>query len=285
MVNEAMRQVWAETAPSWVEHEQVFDRVGSAAADAILAVAGIGPGDSVLDVGCGTGALLAAAIDAGASATGVDISAAMTEAAAARVPAADVLFADAQTEDLASLSTAPFDRVVSRHGVMFFDDPVGAFANIRRACSDGARLAFVCWRTLAENPTFTLGAPVLMARMPELPPMPPPGAPGPMSLAEPERVRGVLGDSGWADVTVEPLDYEFVYGAEGDDGVDERVTMLLGTPMGQAMASTLEPALGPDGWAALLDELRAEVRKHVVDGHVRHPAACWLVTASSGSRA
>ena len=44
-----------------------------------------------------------------------------------------------------------FDAAFSRFGVMFFADPVAAFANVRRALRPGGRLAFVCWRRLAEN--------------------------------------------------------------------------------------------------------------------------------------
>ncbi|MDF0528950.1 class I SAM-dependent methyltransferase [Tsukamurella sp. 8F] len=281
MVNEEMRTTWTGGACAWVEHQQMFDRVYSPVTAAILAVADLGPRRRVLDIGCGTGTLLEAAGAVGAVATGVDISPAMTEAASHRVPTASVLLADAQDTDLSGAPGAPFDRVVSRFGVMFFEDATAAFANIRRACEDGARLTFACWRAVAENPTFTLGTTVLTTHLAAPPAPPRADAPGPMAFADPAYVRRLLEAAGWAEIDVVPLDFECIYGADDDDGVEDRMDLILGTTTGRAAAAELVPRLGPDAWAGLLEDVRAELRLNIVDGHVRHPGACWLVTAQA----
>ena len=124
-----MRGSWATGAEGWVRNERIFDAAFAPFTAAVLGAADLGSARRVLDVGCGTGTLLDAAVAAGAGAVGVDISSAMVEAARRRVPTATVVAADAQTADLlAAAPGAPFDRVVSRFGVMFFAEPEAAYS-------------------------------------------------------------------------------------------------------------------------------------------------------------
>ena len=281
MANEKTRDEWATAAEGWVRNERLFDAVFSPFTAAVVGAAGLGSARRVLDVGCGTGALLVDAVAAGADAVGVDISPAMVEAARRRVPTATVVTADAQTADLLAVAPgAPFDRVVSRFGVMFFADPEAAFANIRSATAPGARLAFVCWRE-GETCTFSLGLRALTARLTD-PPIPPmPGAPGPMGLAKADRIREVLTVAGWADVTIQPIDGLCDYAIDGSDGVEERLAFALNATFGRALRAALEPRLDPDGWQAAMDEARAELRGNLVNGAVRFVGHTWLVTAKN----
>lgn len=278
MANERMRDYWSTVgAQGWVEHKQIFDAELAPFADAVLAAVEPVPGDHLLDVGCGTGALLDLAAGAGVSGVGVDISPAMVEAAARAVPSARFVAADAQTARVEELGR--FTGIVSRFGVMFFDDPVAAFANLRGAVEPGGRLAFVAWRGLAENPMFTLGTSVLLDRLPPPLPLPVDGAPGPLGLSDPDRIRQVLAAAGWEGIRVEPFDAPCIYGAGDSDGVEERLEMILGTSAGGAAREALQPALGDEGWAELLDDVRTELRRHLMDGRLRFNGATWLVTA------
>jgi SAM-dependent methyltransferase len=264
-----------------VRNERIFDAVFTPFTAALLSVADLDSARRVLDVGCGAGTLLAAAVTAGADAVGVDISPAMVEAAQRRVPSATVVTADAQTAELLAVAPgAPFDRVVSRFGVMFFADPEAAFANIRSATGPGARLAFVCWRE-DEAEMFLLGLRALVAHLAEPPALPAPGAPGPLGLAEAERTRQVLTVAGWSDVTIEALDGVCDYAIDGGDGVEERLAVALSGTVGRAARAELEPRLGPGGWQAVVDEARAELRAQLVDGAIRFVAHTWLVTATN----
>ena len=281
MANEAMRDSWATGAEGWVRNERIFDAVFTPFTAAVLGAADLGSARRVLDIGCGAGSLLEAAVAAGAEAVGADISPAMVEAARRRVPSATVVVADAQTADLlAAAPGAPFDRVVSRFGVMFFADQVAAFANIRAAAAPGARLAFVCWRE-GEFDMFSLGLRGLMARLADRPSPPAPGAPGPMGLADADRTREVLTGAGWSDVTIEAVDGLCDYAIDGSDGVEERLAAALSGMVGRAAQAELEPRLGPDGWRAALDDARAELRSQLVDGAVRFVGHTWLVTATN----
>ncbi|GAB2609501.1 class I SAM-dependent methyltransferase [Pseudactinotalea suaedae] len=279
--NEEMRRGWAESASGWVANERIVDHAFVPVTGAVLEAAQLGPTLRVLDVGCGSGTLLAAAVERGADAVGVDIAPGMAEAAQARVPGALVAVGDAQTDDLLALAGGgpAFDRVVSRFGVMFFSDPTAAFGNIRAATSPGGRLAAAVWRSAEENPVFTLGSGPLLERI-EVP-SPAPGAPGPTALADPTRTRGVLEGAGWTAVEISPLDVTLDYGLDGSDGVEERLAVTLASGTGRIATAQLRPRMPDAEWAALLEAAREEIRAARVDGVVRIPGAVWVVTATA----
>ena len=282
MPNEFMRDQWTRYGgPAWVEHHEIFDAVYAPFNQAAIAALGPLEGLTVLDVGCGSGSLSQAVIEHGGVAVGVDISETMIAGARALVPGGRFEVADAQTEPLGDLAPGGFDRVTSRFGVMFFDDPVAAFANVRDVVVPAARLAFVCWQSLADNPTFSCGTHVLVERMPDPPPPPGPGAPGPSAFADPEVVRAILAEAGWADVAIEPFEATCRFGMNGSDGVEERMTMLMATQSGRLATEQLRPALDDDAWQMLLDEVRADVRTSMDDGEVAFPGRTWVVTAAN----
>ena len=281
MTNEGMRANWTTGGEGWVRNERIFDAIFTPFTAALLDVADLASARRVLDVGCGGGTLLAAAVDAGADAVGVDISPTMTEAAQRRVPTATVITDDAQSADLlAAAPGAPFDRIVSRFGVMFFSDPVAAFANLAAASASGGRLAFVCWRA-DQLDVFSLGLAPLLARYDGEPPLPQVGAPGPLGLADRDHLAHVLTAAGWVDLSIEPVDGVSDYAIDGSDGVEERLAVALSGMAGRAAQAQLEPTLGPAGWAAALDEVRAELRRHLVDGALRVTNGIWVVTAAN----
>jgi SAM-dependent methyltransferase len=275
-----MRQHWSEGASGWVANEAVFDAVFAPVTAAIIQEADPASGQRVLDVGCGTGTLLAKCAAAGADVVGVDIAEGMAAAARERVPEATVIVADAQTNDLlATVPGTPFDRIVSRFGVMFFEDPVAAFANLRNAAAPGGRLVFACWRSEEENPVFSVGSKVLADRLDPQPEPPAPGAPGPMAFEDDDRLGALLADAGWEQVGISALDFVCDFGFKGTDGVEERLTMILAGGIGRLAREQLVPRIGVAGWESVVEEVRSELRANLVDGAVRFPGAVWLVSA------
>ncbi|MEB3032580.1 class I SAM-dependent methyltransferase [[Mycobacterium] nativiensis] len=278
MANEEQQQAWAAQGIDWVDNAAIFEAVLAPFADAVLQAADMDSGARVLDIGCGSGTLLQRAAELGAVPFGVDISEPMVQEARRRVPTATVSLGDAQTLALRPTTGEAFDWIISRFGVMFFDDPVAAFANIRDAAAPGARLAFVCWRE-GDNPMFTAGVDVLAARLETPPAAPDPDAPGPLAFGNAERVRTILAGAGWSDVTVTAFDGICDFGIDGSDGVEERLGLILSNTTGRQASAELQDRLGADGWAAVIEELRDELRRHRVDGVVKFPGHTWVVAA------
>jgi len=263
----------ASTGAAWVAGQERMDRqlapLGALARDRLaLAV-----GERVLDVGCGCGATsleLADAVGPTGTVVGLDVSAPMLERARTRAgerPGVSFVVADAQTF---VFEPASFDAVCSRFGVMFFDDPVAAFANLARAVRPGGRLAFVCWQAASRNAALGEVARVI-ADLVTLPPPPPPGSPGMFAFAEPGHVREILAAAGWGDVAVDGHDVEMFLAADVDEAV--AAAQQVG------VTADLLAAAPQDVRAAALGRLRAFYRERVGEHGIRAPAAVWVVSA------
>lgn len=272
--NRDQSALWNEASgPAWVALQDVLDRMLAPFEARLTAEAFPGEGRRVLDIGCGAGATtlaMARRLGPDGLCLGVDISAPLVAAAKARaaaegVDAAAFVLADAQTY---AFDAGDFDAVISRFGVMFFDDPEAAFANIRRAARPDAKLTFAAWRAPAENPFMTTA---VRAAAPFLPPMPAPDpdAPGQFAFADGDRVRRILHASGWRNVEVTPLDLA----AE----VAEADLMAYVTRLGPAGAALR--AVNDATRARVTDALEDAFRPYVQDGVARFTTACWLVTA------
>jgi SAM-dependent methyltransferase len=209
--NAAQAEFWSgQAGQNWVAKQAMFDGSMAPVLDVLLDHAGLTPGQRVLDIGCGTGASLlqaGRAVGPAGRVLGADISPTMLAMARDRVTAAglthvDCIEADAQTH---AFAPGTFDLVISRFGVMFFADPVAAFANIRLALAPEGRIAFVCWAGMADNPWFRLPIEAAVSVLGPMPP-PEPRAPGPMAFAEGEYVTGILEAAGYGDVSIKTVD-------------------------------------------------------------------------------
>ncbi|KRA66407.1 SAM-dependent methyltransferase [Caulobacter sp. Root655] len=270
--NQAQAELWnGQAGQNWVEQNAMLDRLFEPFERTLLDAARQEGAREVLDVGCGAGATtfaVARGLGRESRCTGVDLSAPLIELARRRaadmgVPNTDFVVADAQRRDF---QPATFDMVISRFGVMFFDDPVAAFANLRRAAHPDAGLACIVWRGIEENPFMTTAERAAAPLLPEQPPRAP-NAPGQFAFANPDHVGGVLSAAGWRDVTLQPLDVACALSA------DDLETYL--TRMGPV--SLVLPGLEADRRRAVIAAVQRGFEPFLADGVARFTAACWLV--------
>lgn len=273
--NQDQVALWNEASGrTWVELQGVLDGL-LAPFETIAIDAGFpGEGGRVLDIGCGAGATtlaMARRVGSTGRCLGVDISEPLLSAAKARAAAegrdnATFLQADAQTH---RFTPGSFDAVISRFGVMFFDDPQAAFDNLRRAVRVAGKLAFVAWRSPAENPFMTTArraAEPLLSNMPT----PAPDAPGQFAFADSDRVRRILERAGWSDIVVRPVDVE---GQLAERDLFSYVVKL--GPVGVALREVDEATR-----ARVTEVVRAAFQPYIRNGSARVAMACWLVSAA-----
>ena len=269
--DQAMR--WSgQAGRAWVEAQQVLDQMFQPLEDMLMEAIRTSSGVRVLDVGCGTGSTtLAAARSAGTQGrcVGIDISDPMIVAARKRAEksgsSARFICADAQ---IFAFEPASFDLIISRFGVMFFDDPVRAFAILRHAARTGAGLRLVAWRGAAENPFMTTAEHAAAPLLPNIPARVH-NAPGQFAFADPQRVCGILKESGWTDIEIRPIDVSCALPERDLDGY----LIRLG-PVGRALEEVDEQT-----WSRVVDKVRAAFEPYVSGVEVRFDAACWIIEA------
>jgi SAM-dependent methyltransferase len=261
---------------TWVARQEHTDITLAPVTEALLAFATPHTGERVLDVGCGCGATtleFARAVGPAGRVAALDISGPMLAEAQARAKTAGIANVAWQQVDPAIAALDAYDLLTSAFGVMFFGDPVGAFANMRGAASPSARMAFVCWRALAENPWMEVPMNAVSRHLPPRP-KPVPNAPGMFAFADPERVSEVLTAAGWAAPRLEKLDLDLDIAA--GRGLEEAVDQS--SKIG-AVNSWLrnQPT---DVVSAAIASLRTALAVHLDGARIRLPGAMWLVSSA-----
>lgn len=264
---------------AWVAGQQTLDALFQPFEQSLVAAAAQHCARQVLDVGCGTGsttlAIAAAMAGQDGRCTGIDIARSMLALASERARGIDAdarfVCADAQSH---AFAPGQFDLVVSRFGVMFFADPVRAFANLRAAVRPGGALQFFAWRSPAENPFMTAGERAAAHLLPAPAPRAKDG-PGQFAFADPVRVRSILEQAGWADVEIVAVDVQCAMPADRLPGYFSRMG-----PVGLALQALDEGARQP-----VLAALEAGFAPYVEGTQARFVAACWKVCARSSTAA
>lgn len=268
---------WQErVGQSWAKEWQRTDRSFGELTPLLLRAAVAKPYDTALDIGCGAGELTfrLARANPGAGHLGIDISEDLLRVAGERLsalPNADVELVDASV--WRPLDGFAPDLLVSRHGVMFFQEPAAAFANLLGQARTDARLVFSCFRTREENEWVRELAAVL-----------PSGgegtdgrAPGPFAFGEKDYVGAILQDAGWRSIEFASIDYAMIAGQGADPVADALSYFRTIGPVARQLA-------GMEGGEreAAINTLAEMLESHRNGDTVSLPAACWIVSARSG---
>jgi SAM-dependent methyltransferase len=275
VVNTDAEAYWSHAAAAWVELEEHLEDVVAVPGRLAMEALGLEPGHRVLDVGCGAGATtveLARRVAPDGLVLGADIAPGMIERARERATTTGLPVgferADAQVHDLGE---GAFDAAYSRFGVMFFADPVAAFANIRRALRSGSRLGFACWQEPVRNEWMLVPAAAALAVLGAAPPPVGPDEPGPFAFADAGRVRSILQGAGFDAVQVESHE-DAVTVDEADIDRVARANSRVGL-----VDRLLQEA--PERRGDVVDAIAAALRERLDDGVVRAGRAFHVVTA------
>jgi SAM-dependent methyltransferase len=257
----------------WVAREEALNGALVLHTEVLFAAADVRASDHLLDVGCGTGETTrrCARQASDGDALGVDLSSAMLQRARERAEAEGLRNVTFEQGDCQVHPFPPeqFDLVVSRFGVMFFADPVAAFANLAGATAPGGRFVAIVWQSVERNDWVALPR-IALALGRELPPLPT-DAPGPMGLADPDRTRRILGDAGWSDVQLDEATVPYEFGPD----VESATTHARDVGFMRALLEGLDDAQTE----AAVDALRAVMAEHAAPDGVRLDSRIWVVQA------
>ncbi|MGB7409425.1 MAG: methyltransferase domain-containing protein [Pontixanthobacter sp.] len=254
------------------------DRSFGGLTDRLLTEARSKPFTTVLDVGCGGGeiSLALARAHTNADIYGIDVSPSLYDIATSRSGnLSNVTFMRGDASVWKPDDFRP-DLLISRHGVMFFDQPIKAFAHLASISAPEARLAFSCFRDRTQNPWAERISALLPNRIPQTSPN---TAPGPFAFARREYVSDILQQAGWCDVEFTPFDYAYIAGA-GPDPVEDALSFF------QKIGPAARPAaqLPPDERKQFLARLRQYLVAQEDNGIVALRAAAWIVSARAPAK-
>ncbi len=275
--NQQQAEAWnGGESVHYVDHADRYDRQLAPVTDALLELAALEPHEVALDVGCGSGTTTFAAGARARRVVGLDLSEPLLEVARSRARQAGIenvefVVADAQTHDFYG---ATYDAIISQFGLMFFDEPVTAFSNLRASLVTGGRLAFVCWQGLPANDwLMVVGRAVERHR-----PLPTfgsqAGGPGMFALCEADEITTLLESSSFSQVTCTSIAPTIVLGGGG--ALDDSLDFLLG----MGMVRGLIGQAGEDNRDVVVADVRRELEERYEPGvGVPLGAGAWLVTA------
>jgi SAM-dependent methyltransferase len=277
-VNADMLAFWnGRGGDIWVARQEHTDITLAQVTNALLEFAAPRAGERVVDIGCGCGAPtleFARAVGPSGRVAGLDISGPMLAEGQRRAVAAGIANIDWRQSDPATAALDEYDLLISAFGVMFFGDRVAAFTNMRQAADPNARMALVCWRSLAENPWMEVPMSAAARHLPPRP-KPVPNAPGMFAFADRGHVTEVLTTAGWAPPHFEKLDLELDIAAA--QGLDEAVVQT--TQIG-AVNSWLRNQ--PDEVvSAAIASIREALEPYADGARVRLPSAMWLISSAA----
>src|SRR5262245_58480181 len=260
---------------AWVDEQELLDRVFKPLEILLVEAVAADTRRQVLDVGCGTGSTtiaVARALGPHGRCIGIDISELMVTAARARAEwegiAVRFICANAQEH---TFDPASVDMIISRFGVMFFNDPVRAFANLRRAATDNAHARLIAWRSPAENPFMTTAERAAAPLLPNLPARRS-DVPGQFAFADRDRRHSILAKSGWSEIDIRPVDFDC---AVPEKDLVRYVTRL--GPVGQVLQETDDETR-----ARVIGAVLPAFDTYIDGGILRFQAACWVINAQAG---
>ena len=261
----------------WVKQDAAMSERLTKITELLFTPEALSDGQKVLDIGCGAGATVfraASLVGAKGWVTGLDISQpllSLAEQKSSNLPNIDLIQADAQTYAFAAKT---YDVVQSRFGMMFFENPIAAFENIRSAMVPGGALQFVCWASFEQNEFFN--SPVnVVCQVANLEYDMPTNAPGPMAFSDYQYLTDILLKAGFQNISITPKETSLTT----RDSVEQDATLLMQIGPAARLIKTAE--LTDNDYTRIYQALCALSRSNQGQGEIRYDATVYVVTASA----
>jgi SAM-dependent methyltransferase len=267
---------WEESSQYWKKHQAQIERMFAPLTSALIGAAQIIEGQSVLDIGGGSGQpslTIAPIVGVAGSVTYTDPAAGMVQTAseeAERRGLGNIQFHQAGAEHL-PFPDDWFDVAVGRLSVMFFPDTAAGLREIVRVVKPGGRVSFVVWNSNEVNPFFSSVTEVLDRFIPPEPVDE--DAPGAFRFAKPGKLAKLLGDAGATSVEEQPLPFRIEAPIEAEQFWELR----------SEMSDTLRAKLATlttDEIATVRHAVEKVVAKYFKSGHMSFPAQALIVSAT-----
>ena len=208
IINDEQYEFWNEgIGKKWVQEDASMNERFTILTNELFSRTNINKDESILDIGCGGGITSYEAsklVGENGYVIGADISEVLLDLANknySSIKNLEFKYCDVQNYEF---EKKIFNKVISRFGVMFFENPIEAFKNISNSIQDGGSLHFVCWADVMENEFFTLSANIIIKHLnknfPEIT-----RAPGPFAFSEDDYIKQILNTSGFKNIKVEKV--------------------------------------------------------------------------------
>ena len=276
IINQEQKEFWNEKKGEiWVSLESKIDKMLGPLGDQAIKILKPKVGEKIIDIGCGTGSTsqtLSKLVGESGIITGIDISKPILNFAHKqkenkKIKNINFIQADAQNHQFSDLN---YDAVFSRFGIMFFEDPISAFKNIKKSLSCNGRLAFVCWSKREDNDWINLSSNVASQFL-ELPPKANPKEPGPFAFEDYFYIEEILTKSGWKNIKIKAYKQNIVIGKTLDYAADFLSRMgPMSVPFENANEQTKEK---------VISALKECYSKYFTAKGVEFHFSSWIVSA------
>ncbi len=277
IINVEQSEYWNEkSGPKWVKNEDALNERLSILTNQLFSRAKIKATDKVLDIGCGGGDTtfkVSKLLVDGGQVLGADISLTLLDHAKSKFSNIDVMnfmHCDAQNY---SFDKNYFDKVISRFGVMFFENPYEAFKNILGSMRTNGSLNFVCWTNLMENEFIIEGMDIITKYtqkvLPEVT-----KDPGPFAFSDREYVNEVLQSAGFKNINID----EVYTSISTKDNPEQDAEILMG--IGPRARILSEENLSREKIAMIKNEIIQRCKKRQMGKEITYKACLNYVSAT-----
>ena len=277
IVNDEQFEFWNEgIGKKWVEEDDSMNERLSILTKELFLRSNINRDDKILDIGCGGGQTTFEAselVGENGYVIGADISKILLDLAKSKYANTKNLefkYCDVQNYEFRENS---FNKVISRFGVMFFENPIEAFKNIYNSIQEGGSLNFVCWTNVMENEFFTDPTNIIIKHInkefPEIT-----RAPGPLAFSEADYVKEILASSKFKNVKVEKV-YSSI---STNDSAKKDGDLLLKLGLGGRLLA--DANLSKKELSVIRDEMIEISQKRQKNGKITYKACLNYVSAT-----